>query len=1031
MKSVIGYFIDNKHLNYAILTLLIFVGVMSYIAIPKELFPDFAFDKISVSGAYSGSSADNLDKMAVRDIEEGLSSINHIYKVESVIKSGSFTIILSIAEGGDPSEILDKVKDEITKIMPNLPSDMYEPTAKIYDRVLEVARISVSSDKLGFNELIEQARDIKEQILKISKVSGVTIYGEADEIVEFRIDTDAVKAYGLSPSDITSAITSLSYTFPLGQIEQEGDFVFLSTTNGKSSIQEWNDTLIRVSGKSVYLKDVAQIKRYRPQESTLSSFNGKNNLSLIINKDTSGNSIKIKKELDKLLEKIKNDYPDITLNLFADTSKVVDQRLSTIISNLTLGLILIYLTMHILINARIAIVVTMGVPFAFIIGLIVVYYGGYSFNVITLIGALLVVGIAVDDAVVVGENIQRHMEEGMEPREAAIAGTKEVALPITLATLTTVAAFLPIFMITGDVGKFLILVPIMVIAVLMGSLVESFFFLPLHATELFKKESKTLDWSPLTNWYEKILNKFITHKWKSIIGFFIIVPILTALTFSSLKFQFFLEFDSDGMNASGKFPISTPIEKTFKVAKEIEAEIATHKKEWFIKDINTVAGSRMMPTGMMETGTHVFQLRVELEKRIEENFINAYVNPILDFSFDFDDPEKVRNIKAQEIEKRVKEIIAKYAQKYKLEDTIVKADGPGLVPTDVKVNLIGKDNKQLDQAIRSMQDEIRQMAGVKDISDNIATGKDEYKIKINAYGEYLGFTETKVAQILSKYFLGNRGATTFSKDGVIDIRTEDINKDSLDKLNNFELPVGDGRYVKLTDVVDFLVIADYEKIEKENGSVIKYVTANVDKTVTTANDVLTKLEPMFQQLRDQGIEVKFGGEKEKNQEFARDMIKASIVAMFLILILLLIIFPKLKYAMMIFSVIPFSMLGAAVGHIVLGYNLSMPSMIGMLGLAGVVINDGIIMLEFLHGTHDTDKFFYRAKLRVRPILITTITTFAGLSTLMFFATGQALMMSPIAVSLGFGLVWGTILNLFYLPTLYAIINKISPERINS
>ena len=1027
MEKVIGYFIDNKHLNYAILVLLIFVGVSSYNLIPKEIFPDFALDKITVSGSYSGSSAANLDKMAVRDIEEGLSSINHIYKVETIIKSGSFSILLSISKGGNVSDILDKVKDEIAKITPNLPSDMNEPIAKQLERTREIVRLSISSNQLNFNQLIDSAREIKEHILKINKIAGVTIYGESDEIVEFKIDTQALKAYGINPSAITSAISSLSYTFPLGQIEQEGSFVFVSTTSGKASIKEWEETLIRVDGKSIYLSDISQIKKYRPQEATLSSFNTKNNIALLINKDVSGNSIKIKKQLDTLIDKIKDEYQNLNLILYQDSSKVVNARLSTIISNLTLGLILIFFTMYILINARTAAIVTIGVPFAFIIGIIVVYNLGYSLNMITLIGALLVVGIAVDDAVIVSENIQRHIEEGMPVREAAIVGTKEVALPITLATLTTVAAFGPIFMMSGDMGKFLLLIPVMVIAVLLGSLVESFLFLPLHATEVLKKESKTLDWRLITDWYERVLNRLIKYKGRYLIGFFIIVPLLLILSFKSMGFQFFLKIDVDSMKAAGKFPISTPIETTFKVAKEIEKELLSKKEQLFIKDISAVAGSRRLLTGGGESGTHVFELIIELEKREDENFINKYINPILDFSFIFNDPLEIRTKDAEYIGKQIEKIMHKYKKKYNLEEAYVRLDGPHLVPTDINIHLIGKDNEKLNMQVRDIQKRLQTIAGVKDIADNLSTGKQEYKININNYGELLGFSEKSVAQIISGYFLSNRSSTTYGKDGVVNIVTEDVNKDKIQTLKEFDIAIGDGRFVKLSDIVDFIIVEDYEKIEKENGSVIKYTTANVEKGTITASEVLDKIQPLLDEIKASGTEVSLKGEKEKNDEFKNDMKRASIVAMMSILILLLIIFPKIKYALMILSVIPFSMLGAVWGHMLIGYNLTMPSVIGMLGLAGVVINDSIIMLEFLHGTHDVKQFYYRAKLRVRPIFITTITTFTGLTTLMFFSTGQALMMAPIAISLGFGLVWGTVLNLFYLPTLYAWWNKIGVE----
>jgi len=237
-----------------------------------------------------------------------------------------------------------------------------------------------------------------------------------------------------------------------------------------------------------------------------------------------------------------------------------------------------------------------------------------------------------------------------------------------------------------------------------------------------------------------------------------------------------------------------------------------------------------------------------------------------------------------------------------------------------------------------------------------------------------------------------------------------------------------GSVVKLTDIVEIQKIRAYEKIEKRDGNAVKSVFVNIDKKKTTAVSVLATIKPLLDEIREEGIEISLLGENEKNQQFKNDMMRSLVIAVFLILITLLFIFPKIRYALMVMSVIPFTMLGALLGHMVVGVNLSMPSVIGMLGLAGVVINDGIIMLDFLHGTSDAETFYERAKLRLRPILITSITTFLGLFTLIFYATGQAVILQPIAISIGFGLLWGTVLNLIYLPALYAVVNKIHPSR---
>ncbi len=1028
MTKFIKYFIHNTSLNHMLLAVLLMAGVLSYIKIPKEIFPDVTLNMVLISGAYSGASANTLDKMVVRDIEDDVGSVSGVSKIESVIRPGRFSVVLTLDDNADSYVVLNKVKDKLANVRQNIPPDMNEPVATVVDRSRDLIKLSVASKTADFETLLEETKEIKSKISQIKDISEVIIYGDSEQKLEIKIDDYALSAYKLSASDVLSAIQNLSYIYPIGDIDDVDNFIYVSTANGKANIQEWENSLLDIGGKQLYLKDIASVRFYHPQDVTLSTFNGEYNLVLKISKETAGNSIELSKQLREYVkETIQPQYPDLIFDFFQDSSEPIDERLSIIIANLTFGLILIFFTMNFLINHNTAIVVTMGVPFAFIIGLLFIYAGGYSLNMISLVGALLVVGIAVDDAVVVSENIQRHIDEGMEPAEAAVIGVKEVILPITMATLTTVAAFMPIFMLSGEMGMMIVLIPIVVIMVLFGSLIESFFFLPLHSKELLKRGSKSLDWSPVTRRYEVVLHKLIHHKKLTLALFFIIVPLLTVWTLKSLHFQLFPAFDSRTMNITAKMNINTDLETTYKVANVIEKVILDHKEELYVKSTSMLSGMRRSLSNSWDTGTNLFYISLELEEQVPQNWVNHYVNPILDLSFEFNPPEKIRTISSSEVAARLRKLIQPLEAQYGIDELAVVERRAGIVKTEIELNLIGGDDAKIQKAIALLENELHKVKGVKEVIDNIQLGKMEYKIKLNAYGEHLGLSEGSVAQMLSGYFLGGRKAQTFGSDGVVDITTEYEQKDRLATLNEFEIPLRDGRFVKLEDVAEFIKVQDYEIIEKENGDIVKTVSANVDKRVTTATQVLDVIAPTIEAVEKEGIRVDILGEKEKNQQLKSDMLTAAAFALVIMLILLLLIFPKIKYALMILSVIPFSIFGALLGHLIMDINLAMPSVIGILGLAGVVINDGIIMLDFLHGTHKPEEFYYRAKLRLRPIVITTVTTFVGLSTLMFFASGQAIIMQPLAISLGFGLIWGTVMNLFYLPTLYAMVNKITDK----
>lgn len=1028
MHKIIEYFIKNKPLNYMMLVFLAYLGVNAYMKIPKEIFPDVELEKISVSGSYSGTSSINMDKMAVRDIENELGNIDGIDKIETTILPGKFTIILTLNEHANRINTLNKVKDGIALSQQYLPSDMNEPTARLLDKSRSLIKLSISSKTLSRGELTEISNDVKSKLSKIKNISDISIRGDSDEEVSIQIDMEAVLAYDLNPSNVVSAISNLSYIFPIGDIEERGNFVFVSTVNGKQDIKEWQESILEIDSKFIKLGDIAKVKIHYPQTDTLSSFNNNPTLTMVISKNDRGNSIELSKKLRDTIKQIQNRYDGVIFNFYHDTSTKVKSRLDTVISNLMFGLILVFLSLFILVNLRIALIVTMGIPFSFIIGLLFIYYAGYSINMVSLLGALIVIGIVVDDAIVVSENIQRHIDNGMDNYEASLLGVKEMALPITLATITTTAAFLPMFMLQGEMSLFLILVPIVVVMILLGSLLESFLFLPLHAQEILRKHRDFINWKPFQNLYGRVLAFLINYKKTFLVLFLVLIPMLTVVTAKSMKFQFFPNFDGNYLYISGKMDINTPLEDTFKIAREIDALILEHKDEFALKSTSVVAGYRRSLSGETELNNNVFYITMELFDRQEEDFINRYINPILNFNFDFENPNRIRQKKTFELSPRARELIASYKDKYNMVELGVMEDKAGLIRSDIQINLSGSNDTLLEKGVKKLEAKISQLEGVRNYSDNIRYGKMEYKIKINSFGESLGLSEAKVAKTLSGYFLEKKQSTTFNERGVMEIKTEDAQKDKVQSLLDFSIAVGDGRFVKLTDIAEIVKIRDYEKINKLNGNIVKTLYANVDKRHITPDEILNELRPIIKEIRKSGINVNLLGENEKNQQLKSDMKGAIVLAIFLILLTLLLIFSKIKYALMVMSVIPLSVLGALLGHKLLGINLTMPSIIGILGLAGVVINDGIIMLDFLHGTHKTKDFFERAKLRLRPIVITSVTTFLGLLTLIFYATGQAVILQPIAISIGFGLIWGTFLNLLYLPTLYAVVNKIDPQK---
>lgn len=1022
--KLIDFFLDKAKLNYTLSFFLLLAGLYCISVIPRELFPPLDNDEIMISGAYAGASADNLDKIAVSALEDELRSIPQITKIESMIKAGAFIISATLKDGSDKNDVLSKIKDAISLSRTNLPSDMDEPIATIVERKIPLMQVAIASDSLGFDQLLSQAKEVKRILSSIPNLS-ITLYGESDKEIEVRLDSSRVRAYMLNPQEVANAISRLSYIFPLGKIESKDGHFYISTTHGKLDPVELGESMIRTSGKIVRLKEIATLHYGYGESSTLSSFNGTRALNLNISKDDKGNAIALAKQVKSEIKRLESRFKELEISSFLDTSNYIKNRLNTVTSNITLGFLLVSLCMYLLINARIAFVVALGIPFAFLLGSIFFYLSDNAINMISLLGALIAVGILVDDAIIVSENIQRHIEEGMPPKEAALNGAKEVIIPVLVAATTTIFAFLPMLLMSGEVGKFIKLIPIAITALLLASLVESFLFLPLHCAHMLSHKKSTRDWSKANELYRHTLEYFFTYKKTLLTIFLIAIPLMIAFGFIKSKYQLFSDFDGSEIYVSGRLSSDHTLEETQVVVKELERELLNQKSELFIHSTSAIAGHAIDTAGGGESAPNLFNIFIELEEAIEDNFIERYISPIL--AFDLDTKDKVRTKKSYEIEEILDERLLTFKESHNIQELNIASPGVGITKHDVEIHLISND-KNLKSKLDELIEKIAKIPGVRNSAHDIKGGINEIKLSLNPYGESLGLSEAQISALLSDYFLYSKKAKSLDDDGVVEIRLKDANRDELATLKNFTLWIGE-KSVRLSDVVEFHTFVANEKIIKQDSQKQHTLYADVNNEQLTAFELLRFLEPELENLRNSGIEIRLGGEQEKNNQFIRDMIVASVIALFLIFMTLLLMFDSFLISFVILSVIPLSFLGVVAGHFILGLNLTMSSFVGILGLAGVVINDGIVMIDFIRKAKSKTEFFVLASKRLRPILLTSITTFIGLATLIFFPSGQAVTLQPLAVSLGFGLAWGTVLNLFYLPLFYALLHSFSRPKL--
>ncbi|MDX2441886.1 MAG: efflux RND transporter permease subunit, partial [Desulfobacterales bacterium] len=971
-----------------------------------------------------GASLDVMDKMAVNPLEDELKNIDDIEKMTSVITSGKYTIVLELRQGTNPYNTLDKVKDALAVASRTLPTDMDEPSVRVLTIKRNLLNIVAYSSTLSMQELKDKANDLKDKIAKLKNVSEVSIYGDSDVYYDVKLDLNKAKAFGLSVSDVSSAISKLSYIFPIGVIEdKKKGFFFLSTANSKNSKRTFEDTLLNIGDTQIRLKDIATIEKRYEDASTLFKINTKDALNILVKQSKEGNAIEVAKRVSKLLEDFKAQNREINTFIYDDDSEKIQDRLNIVISNILFGLIVIFFLVAFLINFRMATIIAIGIPTSFVIGAFYFYISGYTVNMISLIGVLIALGIIVDDAIVVSENIQQKLEQGYPIKEATIKGTQEMAEPVIIASITTIFAFIPALMISGTMGEVIKLIPIAVSALVAASLIESFIFLPIHASHLLKADSRTRSWVKIHSLYSTTIHYLIHFKKTFLLVFIILTPLLIVLGMKISKFQMFPKFDASSIHIAFKAGVNNSVEDTNKILAQIQKDLYAKKKEFYIKHIGSVAGYRKDSASNIENYPYVGDITIVFEKIKASNIVDKYITPYL--SFYYDSKNRIREEKSAEISKKLSAFIEaqNYKERFSLVDISVIQRKVGPVKSDIMIGLVSNDNEKIIDTINSLKEKLNKIKGVVSVTDNIQYGRDEIKLSINRYGEQLGLDEAELGAILSNFYLSKIISSTFDNRGLLEIKLESIQKDNLEHFKHFQITLNNGTIVSLKDVVDFTIVKSFEKLSKEGGEKNFYVFANVDADIITGTEVLKILEKDLEEIKEDGTKVLLKGENEKKEDLKNDMMFASGLAIILIMLALLYLFNSFRETFMMLSVIPFSFLGVIAGHMLMGINLSMTSFIGMLGLAGVVINDGIIMVITLKKAKDLEEIYEKASSRLRPIILTSVTTLVGLATIIFFPTGQAVIFQPLAISLGFGLAWGTVLNLLYLPVLYTLINR--------
>ncbi|MFT5662185.1 MAG: HAE1 family hydrophobic/amphiphilic exporter-1 [Sulfurimonas sp.] len=1031
IRRFLEFAIDKPLLNHILLIFILILSIFAYINIPKEVFPPNQMDKISISGGYVGTSADVLDKMVVKTIEDDLQNIDELLEIKSTVKNGSFSINIDIKAGSENISVLNDVQDVLLSVKKDLPADMNDPVAKIKAHVFPLVLIALSGD-VDKSQLLLKAEELKSELSQFKDLAEISIRGDAEDELIINLNEQKVMAYGLKPSLVISALKNISSIFPIGTIKEKGSHLYISTFNGEKDKDSIESTIINVGNTRVKIGDIADVSFKLSDESEISHYNGKRNVSLNITKSKKGNAIALVKQIRSLLKEKTKNNPQLEYSIYTDTSIWIKNRLNIVFSNIIFGLMLVFIAMLIFINRGIAMVVAIGIPMSFMIGLITSELMGNSLNMLSLLGALIALGMLVDEAIVVAENIYRHLEEGMERREAAIVGASEMFPAVLTATLTTVFAFLPMLLLTGQMGMFIKIIPIMITVLLLSSLFEAFYFLPLHSYEFLKVSNdasftKRL-WKSMKNTHDKVLHFVFLKRWVSLVVIVGSILISTYVMAKNSKFQLFPDFDNTQVYVYGKVNINNKLTDTEQIVTNIENILLKNLEKKDMSSVTSIVGFKLDAKRKAEVGDHLFHIFIDLHERAPNNIFDTYISPAL--SLDYNKDVRIRQIDAKDIA----EDIEKWLEPLKdekdengmlFDELVVTVPGTGIVAHDIEISISSKDEALALKSIEDLKSELGKIDGLKDIADDAEIGEKELKLRVNAYGQELGFNEELISAELRSYYLKGEYGKMFNDTGLVRIKIESGVKDSINSIDSIELQVpSSGQFVALKDICDFILVQGFVAINKEDGVKIRSVFASIEKKLITSGEVMKKLNSKLEELRNTGCKVDIKGEEKENNKNKKEMMESAVISIFLIFITLVWLFDSIKKPLIVISTIPLVFFGVLLGHFIMGINLTMPGMIGAVGLAGVVVNDGLIMVSFISGTKNKEDLIVRAKHRLRPILLTSLTTVLGLSTLIFFASGQALILQPMAISLGFGIAWATVLNLVYVPLLYAVAYKI-------
>ncbi|WP_305368850.1 efflux RND transporter permease subunit [Photobacterium leiognathi] len=1019
-KGLIAWFAHNHVAANLLMLVVMLGGLFSISLINKEIFPAFALNRIMISASYPGASPEDIEQSINVKIEQSLDNVKNIKRIQSVASQGSASLTLELESEADLEQVLDDVKQQIEAIS-TFPVNMETPLVKRAEFTSNVVFISLYGN-LNERQLKEYAKQVRDDILQQTDASDVVVSGVKDYEIAIDVSENALRKYGLTFEQVAQVVQQRSIDLPGGMIKaKDGDL--LVRTNGQLYNGDGFSSIVlqtRPDGSRLYLSDVATISDGFIEDRILNRFNRERAAVIQVRNLTDEDATKIAEQVGKYVEQAQTKLPTgVYLDSWGDMSHYLEGRLNMMLSNMFYGGILVFIILALFLDIRVAFWVILGIPFCFLGTLLFMPTPlvAVSINLISLFGFILVLGIVVDDAIVVGESVYSEVEDKGQSIDNVIAGAKKVAIPATFGVLTTMAAFIPMLISDAPRTEFFKAIAWVVLLCLTFSLIESKLILPAHLARarLAQAKSRTNALSRLKQRFNLAVDRFINQGYRRFISVCIVHRYSVLATFSGilmlaialvvsgqLRWVFFPNLPSDYIQVNVDMNISSSDENNAKVAAQIEEALYQTDAEIF-----------------QELGVHVVKHTfINMENR-QDLFVLAELHktetlPITSF-------EILKQWQAQ-----LPPLVG--VKNITFEASI------GRKQSDVQFSLKGDDLAQLAQASKAMQQLLYQYDGTLNIKDDLSSPTPEVKLQLTKAGEALGLSLASLASQVRHAFYGYEVQRVLrnNEEVKVMVRYPQQERSTIGYLENMKVILPNGRFVPFTEVAKANIESSYTSINRVDRKRSVIVSANVDKSQTSPSDIYNDiLENKLDQLRQAFPNVKFAldGRAKDEKNTKGSLIRDSILALLTIFALMAIPLRSYSQPLIIMSVIPFGIIGAIAGHYLAGLTLNLLSVFGILALAGVVVNDSLVLVSFINRALKQGVPLEQAVVnagcsRFRAIVLTSLTTFFGLAPILLEDSLQAQIVIPMATSLAFGILFATVVTLLLVPSLYLILADI-------